>query len=55
MAIGTSYDDVPAVSDLSADQHTSRDAFVIDPATSDEDLHPNFSNPSPADADDRTI
>ena len=55
MAIGTSYDDAPAASDISADYHASRDASVVDPAASEEDLHPKSSDTSPADADNRTI
>ena len=54
-AIGTSHGDAPTAYDLSDDHRASRDAYDVDPAASDEDLHPNSGDLSPADAGDRTI
>ena len=54
-SIGTYHDDDPAASDLSTDHRSSRDESVVEPSSSDEDLHPDFGDPPPANAGNMTI
>ena len=53
--IVTSHNDTPDASDLSVDHHASRDASVVEPAASDEDLHPDSGDMSRANAGYRPI